>query len=143
LEEQLGQAERPLYIVLFFFAGASLVFKAPWWAYLAPLGYLALRSAGRWLGGVIALRTSSEPGVPSLGRVLLAPGGLSVAMLLNFQEVYGALSISPAVYTGLLISLIASEILAYTRTRAWLIDNTDVPPSKIAEAFQGDTVEAV
>ena len=129
--EMLQSIERPLYITLFFFAGASLVVGAPWWAYgmLAP--YLLLRGTGRALGGLLAMRTATqEPRLP-MGRVLLAPGGLSVAMLLDFKQIFGQTEQVTIIYTGMLLAIVISEVLSYARARSWLIDFTDVPPEKL------------
>lgn len=138
VEEGLSAIERPLYIVLFFFAGASLTFAAPWWSYLLVVPYIILRTSGRLTGGLIAMRTAdARLQVPALGRVMFAPGGLSVAMLLDFHEVFERNQLEPAIYAGLLVAIIISEILSYIRTRSWLIDYTDVSPRKIREMLGG------
>lgn len=138
----LEAIERPLYIVLFFFAGANLSFKVPWWAYVAVIPYVLLRNMGRFGGGLIATRTSAlEPRVPHLGRVLLAPGGLSVALLLDFHDIYGRQQHSPTVYTAVLIAILVSEIVSYRRTRSWMIDHMDVPTPKIQRAMRGQELE--
>lgn len=142
VESRLEAIERPLYIVLFFFAGAHLSFKVPWWAYVAVVPYVLLRNMGRFGGGLIATRTSAvEPRVPHLGRVLLAPGGLSVAMILDFHEIYGKQSFAPTIYTALLIAILVSEIVSYRRTRSWMIDHMDVPTPKIQRAMRGRELE--
>lgn len=145
--EQIGvmlqSVERPLYITLFFFAGAALVPNVPWWVYGAVVPYLILRSLGRGLGGMIAVKTGvMEPKVPPLGRVLLAPGGLAVAMILDYEQIYGATPQAEAVYAGLLVAIVLSEILSYTRTKSWLIDFTDVPPTQLRRMMSGQDQEA-
>ncbi len=135
---RLDSIERPLYIALFFFAGASIDLSAPWWSYLLVVPYILLRTTGRLAGGLIAMRTSPvEPRLPALGRVLFAPGALSVAMLLDFQQVYGGTAVTTVAYSGLLLAVIFSEIFSYVRTRSWLIDYTDVPPAKIRQVLSG------
>ena len=74
--------------------------------------YMILRNTGRALGGLVAMRTGRmEPKPPPLGRVLLAPGALSVAMLLDFQSVYKAETHVSTVYAMLLLSIIIIALL--------------------------------
>jgi Kef-type K+ transport system membrane component KefB len=127
VEQMLLSVERPLYITLFFFGGASLVFDVQWWAYLLFAGYILLRWIGRNLGGVLANRVSSKARrYPPMGAALWAPGGLSIAMLLNFNDVYGGREYTAEVYVILLMSILVSEVMAYRFARRWLIDATDV-----------------
>ena len=143
VEQMLERAERPLYITLFFFAGTMINFGVPWWAFVAFVPYLMLRSIGRSVGGFVAARTGRmEPQPPPLGRVLLAPGALSVAMLLDFHSVYSEQVNVDVIYAALLLAIIASEILSYVRTKSWLIDFTDVQPEKIRRAMIGEQMEA-
>ncbi len=132
VETMLVSIERPLYIVLFFFAGATFSLQAPWWSLGLVIPYLVLRSTGRALGGLLAMRTSAiEPKQPSMARALLAPGGLSVAMILDFHAVYLGAQFEQVVYAALLCSVVVSELLAHRRTKSWLIDFTDVPPAQL------------
>lgn len=142
IETMLEQAERPLYITLFFFAGASAYLGVPAWAYGVFIVYLILRSMGRILGGFVAMRTGRiDPTPPPLGRVLLAPGALSVAMLLDFQSIYVGQKHTNTIYAALLVAVVASEVLSYIRTKSWLIDFTDVQPEKIRRAMSGERLE--
>ena len=136
VEEKLVRFERPLYIVLFFFAGASFPLEGMWWwAPFLVVPYLILRHGGRWLGSVVAVRLSSgEERMPPLGRVLLVPGGLSVAMLLDFHQVFARLNYEASVYGLVLLGIVLSEFVAHRRARSWLIDATDVDPAKIRRA---------
>lgn len=142
IRKMIESIKHPIYIVLFIFAGAQLDFSVPLWAYAMAGPYLLLRLAGRWAGGVLArVNIEGKPHVPSLGRVLFAPGGLSIAMMLDFLTVYGARTMSAsgpffgtthdvnAFYSGMVVAIIVSEILAYAMTRAWLIDAADVTTS--------------
>lgn len=140
VEKKLKNVERPLYIILFFSAGAKIAFESLWWVYMLVVPALLLRLGGRSLGAFLAARTAEEPS-PSLGRVLLTPGGLSVAMALNFLEVYGVTPLARASYTALILFILGSEILSYRRTRSWLIDYTDVPPGTIDDALSGQESE--
>ncbi len=127
VEQMLLSVERPLYITLFFFGGATLIFDIAWWAYALFIAYIILRWLGRNLGGIIAGRLSSRARkYPPMGAALWAPGGLSIAMLLNFNDVYGSREFAPEVYVILLMSILVSEVMAYRFARRWLIDATDV-----------------
>jgi Kef-type K+ transport system membrane component KefB len=130
VERMLSSVERPLYIVLFFFAGASLRTEVSWWAVLF-LPFLLLRFFGRSLGGFLANRLSHEVrAFPSVSAVLWAPGGLSVAMALNFIAVFGRLKLASELYLLILLSILASEAIAYQSARRWVIDATDVALAK-------------
>lgn len=145
VQSMLTSVERPLYIVLFFFAGAMMTFSGPLWALALVIPFLLMRSFARLTGGVLAMRTTAaemQPlRIPALGRVMLAPGALSVAMLLDFKEVYGTFSITSTIYPALIVSILLSEIVAYFRTRSWLLDHTDVPPSTIRRVLGGSSGE--
>lgn len=124
----LLSVERPLYIVLFFFFGASISFDVSW-ATVAGIAvvYLVLRGIGRSAGGVAATRLSpSTRQLPQVGAALLAPGALSAAMLLNFLQVFQAEAHVPELYAALLLGVVVSEPIAYRFSRRWLIDATDV-----------------
>lgn len=127
VEQMLLSVERPLYIVLFFFAGAYLSFDIPWWAFGGFIVLLGLRLVGRTVGGLLMGRmTPSNRDYPSMGAALLAPGGLSVAMALDYYEVHDASSWGTPVYVTIVLAIISSEVLSYRATRRWLIDATDV-----------------
>lgn len=127
VEQMLLGVERPLYIVLFFFAGAYLQFDVPWWAYGGFVVFLVLRVFGRALGGFVTSRAApATRDYPPMGAALLAPGGLSVAMALDYFEVYHSTEWGPTVYLTLVLTIISSEIIAHRATRRWLIDATDV-----------------
>jgi Kef-type K+ transport system membrane component KefB len=131
LRHRLASVRRPLHIVLFFFAGVFLRLDVPWWAYALGLPYVALRVWGRSLGGAFARRlaVADSPPLPGPGPALLAPGGLSVAMMLNFRISYQDHAPLPEIYSALLLGVVLSEVLAYLLARRWLIDAADVPPA--------------
>jgi Kef-type K+ transport system membrane component KefB len=127
VEARLRAIRRPLYIVLFFFAGAGWAIDAPLWSYALVIGYVILRRAGRFGGSVAATRVVSKNAFGAgIGRALLAPGGLSVAMLLNFYQVFGGPTYVDVVYNALLLAVVVTEIFSYPRTRSWLIDVADI-----------------
>lgn len=152
VREMLGRIEHPLYIVLFIFAGANVDLNVPLWSYALALPYLVLRLGGRWLGGLIGPAHTDAPSkIPPLGRILLAPGALSVAMALDFLMIYkdrdltgvgpffGTAHDVDIVYTGLITAIIISEVLAYLTSRAWLIDAADVSPTQSHRGGDADT----
>lgn len=142
---KLRNVKRPLYIVLFFFAGATLSLSTPIWAYFLAIPYLLMRTIARTSGGIIAMRTTPDQlgtfRIPALGRVVLAPGALSVALLLDFDSVYGTFNTSSILYGGALVAILMSEMISYTRTRSWLLDHTDVAPGTIRQVLSGEDVE--
>lgn len=127
VRQMLLSIERPLYITLFFFGGASLVFDVEWWAYFVFLGFIAIRWLGRNAGGIVAARLFGRFNrMPQPGPALWAPGGLSIAMLLNFSDVYHEIPFIDEAFMGILMAILASEVLAYRYSRRWLIDAADV-----------------
>lgn len=150
VRERLESIKHPVYIVLFIFAGGHLDFSIPYWVYALAGPYLVLRLGGRLIGGYLAEGTaSSEGALPNMGRVLFAPGGLSVAMALDFMMVYSARSGSEqglffgapydldAVFSGIIVAIIVSQVLAHTMTRDWMIDAAMVK-SPVSETGQGE-----
>lgn len=131
VEMMLASLQRPFYIILFFFAGLSWVFIAPWWAYLLFIPFLLLRRLGHTLGVFLALHNSPLSGrLPGLERAMLSMGGLSIAMTLNFAAMYKTLALTPLIYSTLLISIILNEVFAPAKMRAWLIDAADIPTKR-------------
>ncbi|MCB9705241.1 MAG: hypothetical protein H6711_25425 [Myxococcales bacterium] len=133
VQRMLRGIRRPLYIVLFFFAGLDLVQGAPWWGHALALPYVVLRLWGRRLGGALTRRLGG-PGASALGDALIAPGGLSVGLCLMALLFFGqgqdpAMRIAVA---ALIDGVALSELLAYPLTRRWLIDAADVPPERAA-----------
>jgi Kef-type K+ transport system membrane component KefB len=127
VESRLRAIRRPVYIVLFFFAGAGWAVDAPMWSYALVIGYVVLRRVGRFFGSVAATRIVAKNAFGAgIGRALLAPGGLSVAMLLNFYQVFYARPYAAVVYNALLLAVVVTEIFSYPRTRSWLIDVADI-----------------
>lgn len=123
----LLSVERPLYIVLFFFVGANLAFDVAWWSWALAVPYLLLRALGRGVGGVLASRPyATMRRFPPLGQAMWAPGALSAAMLLNFNDVFSGAPAATEVFVGLVLAVMVSEPIAYRLSRTWLIDATDV-----------------
>ncbi len=152
VRSRLESIKHPLYIVLFLFTGAYLDLSVTLWAYALAVPYLFVRMAGRWLGDLFSNALPGREGmVPHLGRALIAPGGLSAAMALDFLTVYNNrygvdagpfLSASQddvaIIYAGLVAAIVISEIVAYLMIRQWLIDTADVSSNRIRR----DTLDA-
>jgi Kef-type K+ transport system membrane component KefB len=127
VRRMLQSVERPLYVLLFLFAGTRISLDLPWWAPVAPLTWLALRAVGRQLGGLLAHRlVPATRGQPVLGPVLWAPGALSAAMLLDFHQVFGGAVEASLVGFTLVVGIVISEAVAYRLARSWLIDASDI-----------------
>lgn len=127
VEKMLVSIERPAYISLYFFLGATLSFSFHWAALLVPLIYIVLRHLGRWTGSIGARQISAvaEPH-PLMGQALWGPGALSAAMALNYFNVFQSTVYATEVYLVLVLCILLSEPIAYKVARTWLIDATDV-----------------
>lgn len=110
-------AEKSLYIILLLLLGASwtLDLDAPF-VLVMTVTYFLVRMLGKWSGNLMGVKLFKPPHeVPgSIGLGLLSDGGLTVAIIVNFQLLYPA--IADPVITAVIISVIASEILS-----PWLI----------------------
>jgi Kef-type K+ transport system membrane component KefB len=133
VEQMLSSTQRPFTIVLFFFAGLAFDPQASWWSWVLVLPFVGLRVAGRMLGGMWLGKAKR---CPNPGPALLAPGGLSVAMMVGFRLNGGAWA-SSEVYAMLLGAVLVSEFLSYRWTRRWLIDAADVPTVRV-DAMTGE-----
>lgn len=116
--------EKPLYLVLLIFAGA-MVRPVPQLALvlLLVLPYMALRGAGKVLGGFVGSLLFDRPvRLPrALGLGLTGQGAMAVAMVVNFQR---GLSDQPAlaplcatVLLLVLLSLVLNELLSPSLAR--------------------------
>jgi Kef-type K+ transport system membrane component KefB len=134
VSQMLLSVQRPLYIVIFFFVGASIPFDVAWWTWLLAIPYLLLRAMGRFTGGLAANRLwPTMRQLPQVGAALLAPGALSAAMLLNFNQVFQGEPFTAQTYAVLLLGIVVSEPLAFRFSRRWLIDATDVALGREAQ----------
>ncbi|WP_157487329.1 hypothetical protein [Desulfosarcina sp. BuS5] len=104
--------EKPVYLILLIFLGVSWHFETIWILFPAA-AYCMLRFFGKILGGYVVTRIGSEmKKYPSLlGIGLLCPGGLPLAILLDFQKGFSGPNIS-LVTCMVLISVIYNDILS-------------------------------
>ena len=104
--------EKPVYLLLLIFLGVSWNFGTIWILFPAA-AYCMLRFFGKILGGYVITRMNSEMKKypPLLGIGLLCPGGLALAILLDFQKEFSDSNIS--LLAGMvLISVIYNDILS-------------------------------
>ncbi len=85
-------AEKPTYIFLLVFAGASWNYRF-WEEIVLIVAFILIRFAGKYLGGWIsASRIDCSFPIPKdVGKALLSFGGISLALAFNFQLFYGGL----------------------------------------------------
>ncbi len=125
VREMLVSVRRPFVIAIFFFAGLEWS-VGPLWTFALVVPLLALRYAGRRIGGVLGAR-AVEP-VTELGAATFAPGGLMVAFLLSTRIFYGHVPGVRELYAPALIAVVISEFWSLRWVRSWLLDAADVPP---------------
>lgn len=115
LLDVLQSVEKPIYVVLLVFAGASWDFTGQRWYVLLALTavYILLRYTGKVVGGWLAYITSGRPELSArrAGQGLISHGGLAVAMLINYQQVYHH-QFSGLIHTCILLSVIINEIIS-------------------------------
>ena len=104
--------EKPVYLLLLVFLGASWTLDSPWLIVLAAL-YCLYRCAGKVFGGYMVPRLSGELSryPPHLGFGLLAQGGLPLAILFDFQQGISC-DIASTVISVALLAVIYNEFLS-------------------------------
>ncbi len=123
---QLSRLEHPFYVVMLILAGAMWNVSTHWvWIFAAV--YLLLRVAGKVLGGYLAVRAVGEPirSPGRLGLALLSQGGMAVAMVINFKQIYPT-GTSGLVVTAVLSAVIVNELLSPTLIRSLLVRTGEV-----------------
>lgn len=127
LMDLIRSIERPFYAVVLVFAGAAwhwpdLIGRWPFYVLLI-ITYLVLRYAGMYWAGVLTFMTSEQPErlTRRIGMGLLSQGGVAVAMLVNYQQVYEN-QYTPIVAACVLISVIFYEFVSLSRIREVLVD---------------------
>lgn len=134
LIEILGSVEKPFYVLVLMFAGASWDLSAvanAWPRFLALVTlYILLRYLGKSTGGRLAYLNSETPEllVRRIGLGLLSQGGVAIAMIVNYQQVYKNEFTSFAV-SAVLISMILYEFLSPRWTKRVLIDANEIKMS--------------
>lgn len=118
--ELLAGTERPVYLALLIFAGAAWSSTDIDLLYLAP-AFVAIRLLARYVGGRLAGTVAApvELRSPSMGRALLAQGGIGVAIALNYGQVYPGKQ-AEVVLTAAILSVLLFEVAAAAETSAYL-----------------------
>jgi hypothetical protein len=109
----LMTVEKPTYLLLLVFLGVCTRFDSMSLVLLA-LVYCLYRASGKFLGGFLVTRLNLElqkyPG--RLGFGLLAQGGLSLAIFLDFQQTFPS-PISTFVISFAILAVIYNEFLSH------------------------------
>ncbi|MFO7588921.1 MAG: hypothetical protein R6X22_12770 [Gemmatimonadota bacterium] len=107
--------EKPVHVLFLTLAGTMLSFES-WWTAVVLVAYLALRTAGKLLGGMLA--RPLLPGRPANGRLgaaLLSQGGVSIAIavsaLLVLGNRYPESASVPAFFDAVVLGVVAFEVV--------------------------------
>jgi len=126
--------EKPIYVVVLILAGA-LAGAATWVAIPLAAGYLALRAAGKTLGGLVARPMApAETRLPAaIGLGLVPQGGISLAMALSAALTYGAIAAPGAgamrtAFATIVLAVAASELIGPFLTRGLLRRTGEITP---------------
>lgn len=110
----LAGLEKPLYIIVLIFAGAMLSLQQRWTLILLLAAiYIILRTAGKLGGGWlmrVGLPTSLRP-PPLFGLGAIAPGGMAVAMTVNFHHTFEGTT-GGGLLMLMLIAIIVNELIS-------------------------------
>ena len=104
--------EKPVYLLTLIFLGVNWHAHSGWFFVLAA-GYAILRAVGKFAGGYSLrfLGAELQQFPPFLGLGLLAPGGLTLAILLDFQQGF-PMEISSLILSIALPAIIYSDVMS-------------------------------
>ncbi len=107
--------EKPVHVLFLTLAGTMLSLRT-WWVLVPWAGYVALRTAGKIAGGLLArplLRGRPASGL--YGAALLSQGGVSIAIAVSALLVLGARfpesSAIPALFDAVVLGVVFFELL--------------------------------
>ncbi|MFO7567080.1 MAG: hypothetical protein R6X02_30830 [Enhygromyxa sp.] len=120
--------KHPFVIALYFFAGLEWVAGALW-VYAMVVPFLFLRWISRKLGGAIGARLGSSPA--NLGPATTAPGGLTMAFVINTVLVYRHVPGIIDVYGPLITALVLLDLHSVRAVRRWLVDAAGIPSETV------------
>lgn len=123
--------KHPFVIALYFFAGLEWVGGALW-VYAMIVPFLFLRSLGRRVGGAIAARFGSSQA--NLGLATTAPGGLTLAFVINTALVYRQVPGIVDAYGPLITALVLLDLYSLRAVRRWLVDAAGIPSEHVTAA---------
>ena len=124
----LATWERPAYHILLILTGTLLTLPGVW-VWIAVVLFVGWRLTAKYLGGYAALRLLKLPEVPpTVGLALVAQGGLTIAIALNYVIAYRgqAPQAVDVVLTSVVVLVAVNELLS---------------PSVIRRVFRRATVE--
>jgi hypothetical protein len=137
LHSTLESTERPMTIVLLIFAGAlwtppeldpgmwdPMLLNPLAVLTIALLGFLVLRTIGKWLASIIAAWGTSLR--KDLFRGLLAHGDVTLAMAVSFRLVYRDNPAADIAYSVVLGSIIVNDLVAPRLLRGLLADQGEI-----------------
>ena len=104
--------EKPIYLLVLIFLGVSWEMDSPWMI-IPALGYGFSRAVGKVSGGFI-LRYSGKglrPFPRLLGLGLLSPGGLSLAILLDFYQGFPETLVS-SILSIVLLGIVITDVIS-------------------------------
>ncbi len=140
LREVMDSIKRPITVVILVLAGASWNLGALGSPIVVGLLMICLvgRPAGKALGGSLTFRYA-EPRPylsPWMGMGTMAHGSLAVAMAVNFKEVYGGVAglAADGLFSAVLVSVLAWEVLAPSQVRRALIDSEPALAPRVTTA---------
>jgi hypothetical protein len=110
IDRDLRYLQRPLIVLLLIVAGARLEFSIP--ALVVGVIYLACRTIGKLAGGWLAAATVMRELPPDLGRRLLSPGILAIALAVNVAQATGLSEATSTLLAVTVIGSLGSELLA-------------------------------
>ncbi len=107
----LGRTERPVYLALLFLVGAHLTL-GDWFAWIILPVFVALRFLGKLVGGRLAIRAAagSLPLPPEPGYALIAQGGVSMCLLIEYVVLVGGPT-SQLIFNVGILAAVVNEVL--------------------------------
>jgi Kef-type K+ transport system membrane component KefB len=117
ITELIHHPERTIYLTFLVVAGASLQLSSIWAVILAGV-YIIVRLLGKTLGGYLGARLIlKDRSVTShLGMGLIAQGGMSVAIIVNYQMIVDSF-LSEIIVSGVVLAIVFTELLSPTLIR--------------------------
>lgn len=117
--------EKPVYLLMLLFLGVNWNIGSGWFLLVAA-GYSLIVAVGKIMGG-FAFRSLIDPKtLPSLfGLGLLAPGGLTLAILLDIQQGFSRTTTAGVI--GMALIAVIYNDLASPHFLRWLIKRKSVP----------------
>ncbi len=107
----LARTERPVYLALLFLVGAHLT-VGDWFAWLILPVFVALRFLGKLWGGRLATRAADGalPLPPEPGYALIAQGGVSMCVLIEYLVLVGGQT-SQLIFNVGVIAAVVNEVI--------------------------------